>query len=292
MGEREFMILDDTLRTVRGDIRIILCLNPPAKNHWIIQRWFDLKESDTKGFYIPQLKQNANAKYLFGTFEDNLLNLDDNTVERYRNYKNTKPDYYHQMIRGLVPETVRGKIYNGWELIDKIPDEARLVRFGEDYGWFPDSACVVAVYYWNGGYVIDELAYGNELTNEFLVGRIKETGDALTVADSAEPKSIDEQKNYGIKIEGSVKGADSVNYGITVVAQKRIYVTRRSVNVWQSYENYAWKEDKDGNPVGEPQHEWSHAMDAIRYAINSLQTKVENSAQIYRPQHAGFSKYK
>lgn len=288
IGEKEFMVLDDTLRTIRGDIRIILCLNPPSKSHWIIQRWFDLKESNVKGFYIPKLKEGTNAKYLFGTFEDNILNLDNDTVLRYRNYKNTKPDYYNQMIRGLVPEIIRGKIYNGWELIDKVPDEARLVRFGEDYGWFPDPACVVAIYYWNGGYVIDELAYGTELSNEFLAGRIKETGEALTVADSAEPKSIEEQKKYGIKIEGSVKGADSVSYGITVVAQKRIYVTRRSTNVWQSYENYAWLEDKDGNPKGEPEHTWSHAMDAIRYAITSLQTKVENTTSVYRPARSGY----
>ena len=289
VGEAEFMTLDDTLRTIKGDIKIVLLLNPPAKNHWIIQRWFNLKQSEADGFYLPELKTD-NAVFIHGTFEDNIANLDNETIKRYREYKINKPTYYWQMIKGLVPETVRGKIYNNWEQIDGIPQEARLIRFGEDFGWFPDPACVVAIYYWNGGYIIDELAYGTELSNEFLAGKIKEVGEALTVADSAEPKSINEQKKYGLKIEGSVKGADSVNYGIKVVAQKRIWVTKRSKNVWTSYENYAWKEDKDGNPKDEPVHEFSHAMDAIRYPLVSLSQNLK-TVKVNRPQFktAGWS---
>lgn len=283
IGEAEFMKLDDTLRTVKGTIKIVLLLNPPPKNHWIIQRWFDLKKSEVGGFYEPVLKKGVdNVSFVYGNFENNIENLDAETIRRYRSYETNKPAYYYQMIKGLVPETLRGKIYNNWEQIEKIPDEARLIRFGEDYGWFPDPACAVAIYYWNGGYIIDELAYGTELTNEYLAGKIKEVGDALTIADSAEPKSIAEQKKFGIKVEGSSKGADSVDFGIKKVSEKKIWVTKKSVNVWTSYENYAWAEDKDGNPKGEPKHEYSHAMDAIRYALTSLNQNLK-SVHIYRP---------
>lgn len=289
IGEAEFMKLDDTLRTIKGDIKIVLLLNPPPKTHWIIQRWFDLENSAVPGFYLPKLKESAtNTVFIHSTFEDNLANLDDGTIERYHAYEKNKPAYYYQMIRGLVPETVRGKIYNGWEKIDDIPDEARLTRFGEDYGWFPDPACVVAIYYWNGGYIIDELAYGQELSNEYLAGKISEVDgseNVLTIADSAEPKSIAEQKTFGIKIAGAAKGADSVDFGIKVVAQKKIWVTARSKNVWQSFENYAWAEDKDGNPTGVPNHEFSHAMDAIRYALVSIGSRG-NGVHIYRPKKA------
>jgi len=291
IGEQEFMTLDDSLRTVKGDIKIVMLLNPPAKNHWIIRRFFNLKNSEQEGFYIPEIKPDVNAIHIGGNWKNNSANLDSNTKARYEDYKNTKPNYYCQMIVGLVPEVVRGKIFNGWELIDNIPQEARLVRFGEDYGWFPDPACAVALYYWNGGYIVDELAYGTHLTNEFLAGKIKEVGSALTVADSAEPKSIEEQKNkYGLNIVGSEKGADSVEYGIKVVSQKRIYVTRRSKNVWDSYENYAWKEDKDGNPLGEPCHEWKHAMDAIVYPLVSLSQPEKGKMSIHRPQWSGFNR--
>lgn len=292
IGENEFTTLDDTLRTVRGDIRIVLCLNPPSKSHWIIRRWFNLERSGTDGFYIPRLKPGiTDAVHLYGTFKDNLANLDEHTIKRYEEYRNVKPDYYYQMIAGLVPEVVRGKIYSGWEQIDSVPVEARLIRFGEDYGWFPDPACAVAIYYWNGGYVIDELAYGTHLSNEFLAGKIKEVGEALAIADSAEPKSIEEQqKKHGLLIEPSEKGADSVNYGIKVVSEKRIYVTKRSKNVWDSYENYAWDEDKDGNPLGVPVHTWSHPMDAIRYALVSLAKPAKKTSTVRKPTWSGFNR--
>jgi phage terminase large subunit len=157
------------------------------------------------------------------------------------------------------------------------------VRFGEDFGWFPDPACVVAIWYWNGSYIIDEVAYGTELSNEFLAQEIKKYGSAITTADSAEPKSIAEQKKYGIIVQGADKGKDSVSFRIKVASLKKIYVTRKSTNVWESYENYSWKEDKDGNPTGEPDHTYSHAMDALTYAIAAMHNKTSD---IVRPQQA------
>lgn len=277
IGEDEFRTLDDTLRTVKGSIRIILTLNTPPRNHWIIKKWFDLEPTDTQGFYQPKLKEGLkDVIYLGGTWRENAVNLDKHTTERYKAYKDTNPNYYWQVIEGLSPEEVRGKIFSGWQLIDNVPTEARLVAFGEDFGWFPDPACVVAIYYWNGSYVVDEIAYGTELTNEFLAGEIKKVdlGKYISVvADSAEPKSIAEQNRYGIRVVGAQKGKDSVNFRIKVTSQKKILVTRRSKNIWESYENYAWAEDKDGNPKGVPVHTWSHAMDAVTYALASLHNK-------------------
>lgn len=274
IGEDEFRTLDDTLRTVKGEIVIIFTLNTPAKSHWILKKWFNLIPTDVQGFYKPELKPEVkDVVYIPGSWIENQVNLDKHTLERYLNYKTTNPNYYYQVIEGLSPEEVRGKIYTGWQQIDMIPKEARLVKFGEDFGWFPDPACAVAIYYWNGSYVVDEVAFGTELTNEFLAGEIKKVGQALTIADSAEPKSIAEQNKYGIRVQGAEKGKDSVAFRIKVVSQKKLYVTRRSKNVWESYENYRWAEDKDGNPKGEPEHTWSHAMDAVSYAIASMHNK-------------------
>lgn len=274
IGEEEFRTLDDSLRTTKGRIRIIFTLNTPPKSHWLLKKWFDLIPSPIKGFYIPQLKSNVtDVLHIDGTWKENRPNMDEHTISRYEGYKNTNPGYYYQVIEGYSPEEVRGKIYTGWQQIDSVPAEARLIRFGEDFGWFPDPAAVVAVYYWNGAYILDEIAYGTELSNEFLANEIKKVGNAKTIADSAEPKSIAEQNKYGIVVEGAPKGKDSVGYRIKVTSQKKIYVTRRSTNVWTSYENYAWAEDRDGNPRNEPEHTYSHAMDAASYAIASLHTK-------------------
>lgn len=272
IGEDEFRTLDDSLRTVLGRIRIILSLNTPPKNHWILRKWFETEPTDISRFYRPKLLSSAFSDVLYvpGTYRENEPNLDGHTMNRYKEYKKTKPDYYWQVIEGLSPEEVRGKIFNGWQQIDAVPRDARLVRFGEDFGWFPDPACVVAVYYWNGSYVIDEVAYGTELTNEYLAAQIKAIGYAVVIADSAEPKSIAEQNTCGITVRGAAKGADSVNYRIKLTTTKKIFVTRRSANVWKSYENYAWAENKDGIPKNEPAHMWSHCMDALMYPLADL----------------------
>ncbi len=281
IGEQEFRTLDDTLRTVKGKIRLLLSLNTPPKNHWILRKWFDLEPSDIQGFYIPKLKEDAkDVLYIPGTWRENEVNLDKSTIARYQQYKYSNPNYFYQVIEGLSPDEVRGKIFTGWQLIDSLPKEARLLRFGEDFGWYPDPACVVAIYYWNGSYIIDEVAYGTELTNEFLAEQIRKVGNAEVIADSAEPKSIAEQNNYHIVVRGTPKGKDSVNFRIQVTSTKKILVTKRSVNVWASYENYAWAEDKDGNPKGIPLHQYSHAMDAVMYPIVDMH---DSSQQIYIP---------
>ena len=112
-GEQEFTTLDDSLRTVKGSIKIILTLNTPPKSHGIIKRFFDLAPvADVQGFYRPVLKPEyaKSAIYIPGTFRENLVNIDPATAERYEKYKETKPDYYWQMIEGLCPETVLGRI--------------------------------------------------------------------------------------------------------------------------------------------------------------------------------------
>jgi phage terminase large subunit len=133
--------------------------------------------------------------------------------------------------------------------------------------------------------VLDELAYGTELTNEYLAEQaLKVTGrmsDVQTVADSAEPKSIAEQRQLGLNVVGCEKGKDSVSFRIKVTSQKKIYVTKRSINLWEAYENYRWAEDKDGNPKGTPEHTWSHAMDAVSYAIASMHNKVADFDIVY-----------
>ena len=93
---------------------------------------------------------------------------------------------------------------------------------------------------------------------------------AMVVADSAEPKSIDEIRSYGVSILPSVKGQGSVLQGIQKVQDQRISVTKRSLNLLKEYRNYLWETDKEGKIINEPEKGFDHCMDAIRYAINSL----------------------
>lgn len=91
----------------------------------------------------------------------------------------------------------------------------------------------------------------------------------LVIADSAEPKSIDEIKSYGVNIIGATKGQGSVMQGIQFVQDQRISLTKRSINTIKCYRNYLFKTDKDGKILNEPEHTFSDPMDAIRYGFSN-----------------------
>jgi phage terminase large subunit len=165
---------------------------------------------------------------------------------------------------------VEGKIYKEWQIIDTIPHEARLERYGIDFGYTNDPTSIVAVYYYNGGYILDEITFTQGLSNKNIADILLNQDKALAIADSAEPKSIDEIFGYGINITGAAKGQDSVKHGIQVVQDQKMSVTSKSVNIIKEYRNYLWQTDKDGKIINEPEHIFSHTMDAIRYAMVSL----------------------
>lgn len=167
---------------------------------------------------------------------------------------------------------IEGRIYTNWQIIDDIPHEARLERYGLDFGYHPDPSALVAIYYLNGGYILDEVFYQLEMSNREIANTLKNLPPALVMADSAEPKSIDELKLYGLNILPSEKGPDSVKKGIKAVQGEKISVTKRSVNLLKESRNYLWAVDRDGHIIpGIPDDKCQdHALDAIRYAINSL----------------------
>lgn len=168
-----------------------------------------------------------------------------------------------------------GRIYKNWKLIDEIPHEARLERYGLDFGYTNDPAAIVAVYWYNGGYILDEKLYRKGMFNNDIAGILKNLPFALTIADSAEPKSIDEISLNGVSIQPARKGADSVVNGIAHVQNQKISVTKRSVNLIKEYRNYLWDTDRDGRAINKPIDYMDHLMDATRYALESLNPQVQ-----------------
>jgi len=193
--------------------------------------------------------------------------------------KAKRPALYNYKWLGL-PNSKEGRIYKDWQVIDDIPHEARLIRRGLDFGYTIDPTVIVDIYSYNGGYIIDEICYQKGLSNKSIYDVLALNGLAktLTIADSAEPKSIAEIADYGANIIGAVKGPGSVNQGIQFVQDQKISITRRSVRTIRAYNNFAWKLDRDGKQMNVPDdtiHEWSNPMDAIRYGLDSLRTPTE-----------------
>lgn len=184
--------------------------------------------------------------------------------------KKNRPALYRHKWLG-EPSTTERKIYTDWQIIDEIPHEARLERTGLDYGYTNDPTAIVDVYYYNGGYIFDEVVFQKGLSNAQIATIIKNKERQAPVApDSAEPKSNDELRLLGLTTLDVPKGRDSVRQGIQFVQDKRCSVTKRSSNVIKEYRNYVWLTDKDGKILNEPDHTWSHSMDAIRYAMQTL----------------------
>ncbi len=209
------------------------------------------------------------------TYKDNEA-LDPAIVKSIESRKHNK-SWWRVYGLGELGE-VEGKIYRDWQIVDSVPHEARLERYGLDFGFANDPACLVAIYYYNGGYIVDELIHRTHMSNRRIADFINnsDNSNVLVIGDSAEPKSIAEMTEYGVHIIGANKGPGSVNQGIQYVQDQRMSMTKRSVNVIKSYRNYMWKTDRDGNILDIPDHQFSDAMDAIRYAMESLRPQEDN----------------
>lgn len=283
--EEDFIQLDDSLRTVKGDLTIILLLNAPPKNHWIIRRWFNLNPIPfVSDFYMPSLKSEiTDTLFIRTSYEDNIANMDQGTIQRYNDYEKTNPAHYYNMIKGYVPETVKGKIYSNWQEIETVPHEARLMRRGLDFGYSVDPTAIVAVYEYNGGYILDEELYMKGLSNKRISDTILSLTEpsCLVVGDSSEPKSIDEIKLYGVNIIGAVKGADSINHGIAYVQSQKISYTKRSIHLKEEYENYSWMTTKDGEVLNTPKDVYNHILDAVRYGFSTIKPPEKKRERVY-----------
>ena len=175
---------------------------------------------------------------------------------------------------------IEGTIFTDFEIIDKIPEDARLLGWGIDFGYSNDPCAVVGLYKWNEDIIVDEIVYQTGLLNSELSNLLKSnevTGEIY--CDSAEPKSIQELKRMGHNARSVEKGKDSVNYGIQILQQKHMFVTRRSRNLLDEFSKYMWKKNRDGGYEKTPIDAHNHACDALRYiAMSKLGARKENIA--------------
>lgn len=237
-------------------------------------------------FYTDVLGKRDDVDHIILTYKDNEA-LSKEIVSSIEARKDRK-GWWKVYGEGQLGE-IEGRIYRDWKIIDEIPHEARLERYGLDFGYTNDPTAIVAVYYYSGGYIMDEVVYQKGLSNKQIADILKNQPiQAICIADSAEPKSIDEIASYGITILGADKGQDSVRIGIQNVQSQRISVTKRSVNIINEYRNFLWKVDRNGKVINEPEHQYKHSMDAISYALSSI-TKDSFGSEVSKIQEQQFA---
>ncbi len=196
--------------------------------------------------------------------------LPDTIKQEMEDDKAKRPALYKHKWLG-EPNSQEQKIFKDWAFINEIPFEARLERYGLDFGYTNDPSSLVAIYYYDGGYILDEITHQKGLSNKQIADIIlMQPKKAITIADSAEPKSIDEIISYGITCLPTTKGTGSVLQRIQMAQGQQISVTNRSTNIIKEYRNYMWLTDKNGRIINEPDHTWSHSMDAFMYGLNSI----------------------
>lgn len=283
----EFKAIDDYGKA-HGPRRDVLFLNEANNLSYLIADqlitrtrkivWMDWNPRTEYWFYTDMYPHRDDIDFITLTYLDNEA-LDQNTIKEIESHKHNK-GWWKVYGLGQLGE-VEGRIYKDWEIIDEVPHHARLERRGLDFGYSNDPTAIVDVYYYQGGYIVDEICFQKGMLNKHIADLLlaQPEPSALVVADSAEPKSIDEIKLQGVNIvgvdkkPGATKNETFNKWSIDLVQNQRISVTKRSINVIKEYRNYLWETDKDGKILNEPDHEFSHSMDAIRYALVNILKK-------------------
>ena len=230
-------------------------------------------------YYTDIQGKRDDVDHLILTYRDNEA-LDEETKKSIEQRKGRK-DWWTVYGEGQLGE-LEGKVYKNWQIIDEIPHEARLEKRGLDFGYSNDPTALVDIYKYNDGYIVDEICFQKGLSNKQIADIILNYEQIQTIADSAEPKSIDEIKSYGVNIHPSQKGKDSVNQGIQFVRDQKISITKRSVNIIKEYRNYLWQVDRNGKILNVPEHQFSHSMDAIRYGFSGYKPKQDVNFDILK----------
>lgn len=232
---------------------------------------------------ITDVMNEPDAKRIILNYKDNEA-LPKNVIEQFEiNRKKAEiSDYWKNWCRVYIDGEVgslEGVVFNNWSEINDIPKDARLIGVGIDFGFTNDPTAAVEVYKFNDDIILNEVIYMTNLTIGDIDRLLKQKVDksAEIWADSAEPRTIQELKNYGWRIWGAKKGKDSILYGINLIQEYNLLVTSDSKNLINELQNYQWLKDKEGNKMNVATDAFNHALDAVRYLfISKLNKKNEN----------------
>jgi phage terminase large subunit len=263
VSQSDFEEIDRRIRTITGrPPKITLTFNPTSSFSWLKQYFYD----------TPSVKELSYE--LTTTYRDNCF-LDPSYAATIERLQETNPSAYR--VYGLGEwGIVEGVVFDKWDMLDK-PDNARLTGYGLDFGYSNDPTALIAVYKLGKELWLDEIIYQTGLTNQDLGAMMKSLGLTLNdeiIADSAEPKSIEELYRMRFNIHPCKKGADSVRNGINAMKEYKLHITKSSVNLQREFSSYSWKQDKNGIWLREPVDMFNHGIDAARYRVQASERKI------------------
>jgi len=277
----EFFSADNSSK-LRGARRDILFVNECNNIDW--ESYYHLAIRTRKFIYLDynpvsefwvdtELLGDSDTDFVVLTYKDNEA-LDKSIVKEIEKAKEkAKTSAYWEnwwRVYGLGEVgSVQGTIFANWQQIDTIPNDARLLGIGLDFGYSVDPTACIGIYKYNDSFILHELIYQKELSNKNIFDLIK-SEPTMVICDSAEPKSIAELQSYGLKCMGALKGKDSILHGIQLIQQQKLLVTKHSTNLIKELRSYVWATDRDNKPTGNPIEINNHLMDAMRYGFTHI----------------------
>lgn len=258
----DFKQLDKRLRgQSRHKKRFTFSFNPVYKTHWLFLQFFSVWQEGKK------LCRGKDLSILKTTYRDNrFLSPEDGWALE------NETDSYFRQVYTLGNWGVMGDVvFHKWHSRDLTAEKEQYLHlYGLDFGFAKDPCAAVdcALDRRNKRiYVFSEL-YERGLVNALLAERLKPfCGTSPITCDSAEPKSIAELKNYGIRAVPARKGKDSVLHGIQWLQGHEIVVDAACPRMQEELTLFQWQQDKDGHTLPIPEDRNNHLIDALRYAL-------------------------
>jgi len=288
----EFFSADDSAK-LRGSRRDVLYVN--ECNGIDFNSYTELSIRTKKSIFLDfnpanefwvhtELVEEDNSDFIILTYRDNEA-LDESIVkELEKNQEKAKTSNFWKnwckvYIDGEIGN-LEGIVFENWKQISQVPEDAKFLGYGLDFGYTNDPTSIVEVYSWNGKRVVNEICYNTQMVNSDIANRLEK--HELIIADSAEPKSIEEIKRLGYMIKGCTKGRDSILYGVQLMQSQEYLVTSNSLNLIKELRGYVWDSDKSGKRLNKPKGGQDHAIDALRYfEMESLSGKNNGTYYLY-----------
>lgn len=268
----EFFSTDDEQK-LRGRKRQILYVNEGNELQEI--EWKQLKMRTTKfsiidynpsfteEHWLNTLNADNRTYHFITTYKDNPF-LEQVIIDEIESYRDTNPSLWR--IYGLgLRAVVEGIVFENWDTVDSVPSGG-LEGIGLDFGYSHDPTAAVHCVLVGNDLYVDELFYRTKMLTNEISAELRKY-DLDVIADSADPRLIDEIFNEQVLIYPVQKFGGSIMAGIMKMLEFKIHITKRSVNIIKEIQNYTYQQDKNGNWLNKPIDAYNHAIDAIRYWV-------------------------
>ena len=259
VDEDIFDKIDLSIRAKNKQNRVILVLNPATKEHFIYQKFFE-----SKGVEAGSNLTKGDTTYIHTTYLDNIENLSQSFLDQVEDTKKRRPEKYKHAILGGWLNKAEGVIFTNWS-VGQFPNTNDTV-FGQDFGFSQDPTTLIETHIDTAKKIIYARLHvykAGLTTSEIAQLNYKFAQDRLIVADSAEPRLIAELKAKKLNIVPTIKGADSVKYGISLIQDYDMVIDEGSIDLIKELNNYCWLEKKSETPIDK----FNHGLDALRYAV-------------------------